>query len=166
VAFATNPVLETLATSVSDQLSALAHLEFKFEVQQMMLVGGRGVWVEETTRDLEVAIATVQRGDLVFRRALGEAAGVLGLSPESTLREVAEATDEPWSYIFGQGRHELQKAIRRIDELCAENRKLLVRGYLATSEALAMLGVADPAGYDASGAPVPGSTSIILNARA
>jgi hypothetical protein len=166
VEFVTDPVLEALATSVSDQLNALGHLEFKFEVQQMMLFGGRGVWVDETTRDLEGAIQAVQRSDLVFRRALSEAARSLDLSPESTLREVAGVTEEPWAYILSQGRHELRKAIARVDELCSENRTLLVRGYLATTEALAMLGVHDPTGYDATGSPVAQSTSIILNAKA
>ena len=161
-----DPILEALATSVSDQLTALGHLEFKFEVQQMMLFGGRGVWVDETTRDLETAIADVHRADRTFRQALQGAARHLGISPESTLREVSERAEEPWAYIFTQGRHELRKAITRVDELCAQNRKLLVRGYVATTEALAMLGVSDPTGYDEHGTPVAQPTSIFLNAKA
>ncbi len=166
MAFVNNPVLEALATAVSDQLNALGHLQFKFEVQQLVLFGGRGVWVDETTRDLELAIQSVQRGDVLFRQALREAARSLAIAPESTLREVADAVGEPWQYIFGQGREELQKAVARVDELCTENRKLLVRGYLGTTEALAMLGVAPSSSYDASGAPVAAPTSLFLNARA
>lgn len=164
--FVTDPTLESLASAVADQIAALGHLQFKFEVQQMMLVGGRGTWVDETTRDLELAIQAVHRADLVFRQSLLEAARSVDLSPESTLREVANVVGEPWSYIFSQGREELRKAVARIDELSAENRKLLARAYFATAEALAMLGVNTNAAYDANGAPVTTSPSIILNAKA
>src|SRR5579875_3864518 len=54
VAFVQDPVLEALAAAISGELSALNHLRFKFEVQQMVLFGNRGVWIEETTADLEL----------------------------------------------------------------------------------------------------------------
>lgn len=166
VEFVPDPILEELAAAITGELSALNHLRFKFEVQQMMLFGGRGVWIEETTGDLELAIADVQDADVVFRRALAAAARRCSLSPESTLREVADVLGEPWAYIFGQGRSELAKAIEKIGQLCTENRKLLAQGYLATTQALSMLGVDTPQGYDASGAPQAPASSIILNAKA
>lgn len=160
--------LEALAGAVARQSDALAHLRFKFEVQQLVLAGGRSAWLEETTRELEQAIEQVQRSDAAFRQVLSLAASrALGLSPESTLREVAAAAGEPWRYIFEQGREDLRRSIERVGALCAENRKLLARGYLATSEALAVLGM-QPAGlsYDATGAPVrTGVAAAILNAK-
>lgn len=166
VEFVADPVLEELAAAITGELTALNHLRFKFEVQQMMLFGGRGVWIEETTGDLELAIADVQDADAVFRRSLAAAARHLGLSPESTLREVAEVVGEPWAYIYGQGRADLMAAIERVGALCTDNRKLLAQGYLATTQALAMLGVETPLGYDAKGAPTAPPSSIILNRKA
>lgn len=161
--------LEALAGAISAQSEALSHLRFKFEVQQLMLAGGRAGYLDETTRELEQAIEQVQRSDAAFRQILALAAArSLALSPESTLREVAAAAEEPWRYIFEQGREELRRAVERIGVLCAENRKLLARGYLATSEALAVLGM-QPAGpsYDATGAPVrSGAGAAILNVKA
>ena len=161
--------LEALARALAEQSEALAHLRFKFEVQQLMLSGGRTAWIDETTEELEEAIAHVHRADVVFRQRLGVAASrVLGLSPESTLREVAAASGEPWRYIFEQGRDDLRRAIEAVGRLCAENRKLLARGYLATSAALSVLGV-ETAGmsYDATGAPRPARAgAAILNERA
>lgn len=158
-------LLESLATAVSRQVDALAHLRFKFEVQQLLLAGGRAMYVDETTRELQEAIDRVQICDASFREALGlVAARTLGLSPEATLREVAAAAPEPWCYIFTQGREELRTGIGRVGQLCEENRKLLARGFLATSEALAMLGVATGGiSYDATGSPVraPASAAII-----
>ena len=160
--------LEALAVGVAAETEALARLRFKFEVQQMMLSGGRAAYLDETTRELEAAIAEVHHADAQLRQRLAAASRALELAPESTLREVAAAAGEPWRYIFEQGRDDLRRAVDAIGRLCAENRKLLARGYLATSEALALLGV-ETAGtsYDASGAPTRGrAAAAILNTRA
>ena len=160
--------LEALARAIAEQSEALAHLRFKFEVQQMILSGGRAAWVDETTQELEEAIEEVHRADVAFRHRLSAAASrVFGLSPESTLREVAAVAGEPWRYIFEQGREDLRRAIEAVGRLCTENRKLLARGFLATSEALAVLGV-ETAGlsYDATGAPQRSrAAAAILNER-
>jgi len=51
--------------------------------------------------------------------------------------------------------------------LCGENRKLLARGYLATTAALSLLGVETTTAYNATGAPVQSAQSAnILNAKA
>ena len=163
----TDGPLEVLARSIAAQTDALGHLRFKFEVQQMMLTGAGGTWVNETTSELEQAIEAVRHSDELFRAALADAAAYLGTSPESTLREVAAAAPEPWSYIFRQGREELKTAVERVGLLCGENRKLLARGYLATSAALAMLGVDSATSYDATGTPVISARSAnILNTKA
>ena len=167
MAVAPNAELEALASAVARQVDALAHLRFKFEVQQLMLAGGWSNYVTETTDELREAIDQVQRADAEFRRCLGHAsARSMALSPESTLREVARAVGEPWRYIFEQGRDELGRAIERINALCAENRKLLARGYLATSDALALLGVGSGAAYDATGTAISSAgTAAILDAK-
>jgi hypothetical protein len=160
--------LEALASAIFRQIDALGSLRFKFEVQQMMLAGGRAGWVEETTRELRTAIEEVQSTDLHFRRQLQAVGIALSLSPEATLREVAEAAEDPWRYIYSQGREELRTAIERVGMLCEENRKLLARGFLATTEALAMLGLGSLGmSYDASGAPLPPLTAAaIINMKA
>jgi hypothetical protein len=163
----TQSALEGLAGSTERQIAALRRLAFKFEVQQMMLSGGRSMWLDETLAELEGAIADVQHADREFRSSLGEAAVGLALSPESTLREVAGVAPEPWGYIFDQGRDELQRSVDRVSALCTENRKLLARGYLATGAALSLLGVDTGSSYRPDGAPsrAEGSANL-LNAKA
>jgi hypothetical protein len=164
---ARDTALESLATAIAAQTDVLSRLRFKFEVQQMMLAGGSTTWVSETTEELEAAIDAVQDSDAVFRASLSHAAAFLGLSPESTLREVAASVPEPWNYIFRQGRDELKRSVERVSVLCAENRKLLARGYLATTAALSLLGVETTTAYDASGSPVNSQASAtILNTKA
>ncbi|HEY3942723.1 MAG TPA: flagellar export chaperone FlgN [Acidimicrobiales bacterium] len=163
----TQSALETLVGCTEAQLAALRRLAFKFEVQQMMLSGGRSAWLNETLGEMEAAIAAVNQADASFRHALREGALALGASPESTLRELAAEAPEPWGYIFEQGRDDLVAAVAEVGRLCADNRKLLARGFLATGAALSLLGVDVPTAYDASGSPQTAQGSVnLLNARA
>ncbi|MGH9082208.1 MAG: flagellar export chaperone FlgN [Acidimicrobiales bacterium] len=163
----TRGALERLASCLDEQLSALRQLCFKFEVQEIVLSGGRHQWLNETTSELERAVATVQGCDRALRGALSRGAVALGLSPEATVREVAAAAPEPWGYIFGQHREDLQRSIERVAQLSRTNRQLLARGHAATVSAMQFLGADVPSGYDASGSAAPVSGSVgLLDARA
>jgi hypothetical protein len=163
----TREALERLARSLEEQLVALRHLCFKFEVQEIVLSGGRHQWLNETTAELERAVADVRGCDADLRQALVAAGVALALSPEATVREVAVTAPEPWGYIFDQHRTELQQLLDRVGALSRANRKLLARGHAATVAALAFLGVEAPTSYDASGALTPTGGSLgLLDARA
>lgn len=163
----TRGALERLARCLDEQLAALRHLCFKFEVQEIVLSGGRHQWLNETTAELERAVVAVHATDQALRDALAKGAVALGLSPEATVREVAEVAPEPWGYIFGQHREELQRSVDRVAQLSRTNRQLLARGHAATVTAMQFLGAEVPTGYDAAGnaATVTGSVGL-LDARA
>lgn len=163
----TRGALEVLARCLDDQLAALRHLCFKFEVQEIVLSGGRHQWINETTGELERAVHAVHDADRALRSALSRGAVALGLSPEATVREVAAVAPEPWGYIFGQHRSDLQQSIEQAGRLSRNNRQLLARGHAATVAALAFLGAEVPTSYDASGATKPMSGSVgLLDTRA
>ena len=163
----TRGALERLARCLDEQLAALRHLCFKFEVQEIVLSGGRHQWLNETTAELERAVAAVHATDQALRDALAKGAVALGLSPEATVREVVEVAPEPWGYIFGQHREDLQRSVDRVAQLSRTNRQLLARGHAATVTAMQFLGADVPTGYDAAGnaATVSGSVGL-LDARA
>lgn len=163
----TRGALERLAHCLDDQLAALRHLCFKFEVQEVVLSGGRHQWLNETTAELERAVRAVHGTDRALRDALAKGAVALGLSPEATVREVAAAAPEPWGYIYGQHREDLQRSIERVAQLSRTNRQLLARGHAATVSAMQFLGADVPAGYDATGSAAPVSGSVgLLDTRA
>lgn len=163
----TRGALERLARCLDEQLAALRHLCFKFEVQESVLSGGRHQWLNETTTELERAVREVNETDRALRTALSQGAVALGLSPEATVREVAEAAPEPWGYIFGQHREDLQRSIDRVAQLSRTNRQLLSRGHAATVSALQFLGAEVPTGYGADGSAAAATGSVgLLNARA
>ncbi len=163
----TRAALERLARCLEEQIAALRHLSFKFEVQEIVLAGGRQQWLNETTAELSAAVARVQRTDGLLRETLRAGALSLGLSPESTVREVAVAAPEPWGYIFDQHRTELRLSVDRVATLSRANRTLLARGLAATVAALSFLGVETTTAYTASGTIAPAGGSVgLLDARA
>lgn len=164
---ATRATLERLALSLGQQVSALRHLCFKFEIQEVILTSGRHKWLDETTAELERAVASLHESDRALREALERAAVAVGLSPESTVREVAAAVPEPWSYVLEEHRRGMQELLERVGQLSRANRQLLARGHAATVAAMSFLGAEVPSSYDANGqlAPVSGSVGL-LDARA
>jgi len=160
--------LQDLADRTETQLATLRLLSFKFEVQHMMLAGGRTVWFDETALELEQAIVAVRDAEAPFRTALARAAGAVGLPLTATLGEVGQAAPEPWGYIFDQGRAELRQLAVDVQGQCNENRKLLARGQMATTQALQLLGIDTSPSYDASGEMTIGrrGSMNLLNARA
>lgn len=164
---ATRASLERLALCLGQQLTALRHLCFKFEIQEVVLTSGRQKWLDETTAELERAVDSLQGTDRELRDALQRAAVAVSLSPEATVREVAAAVPEPWSYVLDEHRNGMQQLIDRVTQLSRSNRQLLARGHAATVAAMSFLGAQVPSGYDAHGqiAPVSGSVGL-LDARA
>jgi hypothetical protein len=164
---ATRASLERLALCLGQQLTALRHLCFKFEIQEVVLTSGRQKWLDETTAELERAVDSLQETDRALRDALQRAAVAVNLSPEATVREVAAAVPEPWSYVLDEHRNGMQQLIDRVSQLSRSNRQLLARGHAATVAAMSFLGAQVPSGYDSRGqmAPVSGSVGL-LDARA
>lgn len=164
---ATRATLERLALCLGQQVAALRHLCFKFEIQEVILTSGRHKWLDETTAELERAVASLHGTDRTLREALEKAAVAVQLSPESTVREVAAAVPEPWSYVLEEHRKGMQELLERVGQLSRTNRQLLARGHAATVAAMSFLGAQVPSSYDANGqlAPVSGSVGL-LDARA
>ena len=139
---------------------SLAELEADAEGREL---GELNVAIAACAAELERAVRAVHVTDRALRDALAKGAVALGLSPEATVREVAGAAPEPWGYIFGQHREDLQRSIDRVAQLSRTNRQLLARGHAATVSAMQFLGADVPSGYDAAGnaAPVSGSVGLL-----
>ncbi|MGH8979971.1 MAG: flagellar export chaperone FlgN [Acidimicrobiales bacterium] len=163
----TRAALERLALCLGRQVASLRHLCFKFEIQEVVLTSGRQKWLGETTAELELAVADLHEHDQALRVALVAAAVAVGLSPESTVREVAARVPEPWSYVLEEHRKGMHELLERVGQLSRTNRQMLARGHAATVAAMSFLGAQVSSGYDASGRPSPASGSVgLLDARA
>lgn len=155
--------IERLASSLERQLDALRHACFRFEVLNAVVTAGKQEWLPESNADLSQALGALQASDRELRASLADAALCLGLSPESTLREVAVGAPEPWDFVFARHREAIEKCTRQAGELSRASNQILRKLLSSLHTALAMIGGDVPLGYDETGgeSPVTGSIGLV-----
>jgi len=156
-------VLERLAMRIERQLDALRHACFRFEVLRAVVIAGKQGWLPESNADLAQALGALQQTDRELRSCLVDAAVSLGLSPESTLREVGVAAPEPWDFVFARHREAIEQWARQADELGRACNQILRKLLGTLDAALTMIGGDAPVGYDETGGqgPVTGSIGLV-----
>src|SRR5437868_13978273 len=96
--------LADLASILWREREMLELLLFKLEEEQLVLAGGRNRWLAHATREVEVVLEQI-RSTEVIRAVEVEAIGrSLGLGPNPSLGELADAVDEPWRDLLRQHR--------------------------------------------------------------
>jgi hypothetical protein len=85
--------------------------------------------------------------------AADEAAEELGCPPNPSLRQLADAAEEPWRTILIEHREAFAAVTRQITDLADANRDLLTTGYRQARETLASLGER-PESYSPDGSAV------------
>lgn len=118
------------------QRHLLEMLLFKLEEEQLVLAAGRTRWLPHATREVEAILDEIREVE-VLRAALVEAlVPVLDLSPNPSLRELAERAPEPWNDLFEDHRREYLALTEEISAASAANTELLTRGASAVREVL------------------------------
>ena len=104
-------------------------LLFKLEEEQLLLAAGRSRWLAHATREVEVA-----------RAAYAQSVAIeLGLHPEASLGDIANAAPEPWSELLHQHRKAFVALTSEISGLAATNRDLLTAGQRAARETMMVI---------------------------
>ena len=154
---------ETALANLSNALwrirEVLDLLTFKLETEQVLVAAGRSRWLGRATHEVELVLEEVRHAELRRAVELGDVADALGLPPDCSLRELAEAAPSPWDDVLSDHRETLLSATTEISSLAESNRALLDSGYVALQEALGLLSPApEAATYTAHGATTPQST--------
>src|SRR3954454_2570029 len=88
--------LAEVSTVLWTERELLELLLFKLEEEQLVLASGRTRWLSRATKEGEMVLEEVRRAALL-RAVQGDAAAAeLGLPAGPSLRQLAEASDEPW----------------------------------------------------------------------
>ncbi len=128
-------------------------LLFKLEEEQLVLASGRTRWLARATKEVEVVLEEVRRTELMRAVQVDAAAAELGLPAGPSLRELAEACQEPWRSLLLEHRQAFMTATVEIQQMAEVNRDLLTSGFRAAREAL--LSITDSAEtYTHTGTPV------------
>jgi hypothetical protein len=94
-------------------------LQFKLEEERLLADAGRVRWLHRASREVALVRGELRRADLARAMAAESAASELGLGTNPTLRELAQASPEPWSGILDRHRRALLLAAGEVNELAA-----------------------------------------------
>ena len=152
--------------ALSNISSALWHirelldlLTFKLETEQVLVAAGRSRWLGRATHEVELVLEELRHAELRRTIELGDVAEALGLGPDMSVGELAEAAPSPWNDVLTDHRESLIGSTTEISALAETNRELLDANYSALQDALGLLSPAPaPAMYTADGATSPQTT--------
>jgi hypothetical protein len=145
--------MEDLSAVLWRERELLETLLFKLEVEQLVLATGRTRWLAPAAREIEEVLDAVRETELLRSLAADAVALELGLNPNPSLLDIAEACDEPWRSIWLDHRETFTAVSAEITEMAANNRELLTSGYQAAKATL--LSLSDqPGTYAADGTAV------------
>jgi len=145
--------MEDLSSVLWRERELLETLLFKLEVEQLVLATGRTRWLAPAAREIEEVLDAVRETELLRSLTADAVALELGLDPNPSLRDIADACDEPWRSIWLDHRETFTAVSAEITEMAANNRELLTSGYQAAKATL--LSLSDqPGTYAADGTAV------------
>lgn len=117
--------LDALSRQLWKQRETLEALLFKLEEERLLVATASSRWLPRATRELE-AVLEQARGMEIERAMESQAVSAeLGLDPEASLREIAEACDEPWKTLLEQHREALIALTAEIGDVSQNNREQL-----------------------------------------
>lgn len=131
--------LDALSRQLWKQRETLEVMLFKLEEERLITATASSRWLPRATRELEAIIAQAQTMELE-RSMESEAAAVeLGLAPDASLKEIAQAADEPWQTLLSQHREALISLTVEIADMSKANQEVLASLQRATQETLMSL---------------------------
>lgn len=139
----------------------LERVLFKLTCQQLILRGGEIRWLSPIDDEVRHALSLLKDCEVLRAVEVNELAVRLGVSPDTSLRELAAAAPEPWSTLLTDHREALLTLTGEISATTAENRRILQAGAAAASESLAGVPGATST-YGADGHAVAGTAIPIM----
>jgi len=148
--------MEKLSLILWRERELLESLLFKLETERLVLAAGRERWLARAAREVESVLAAIRETEVLRAVAADEAAGDLGLQPNTSLKALAEAADEPWRTMLTDHREAFLRITQEVTALAEVNRDLLTAGHRAAQETLLSLSETTT-GYSPTGDPVSAS---------
>ncbi len=151
--------MEKLSLVLWRERELLETLQYRLEVEQLVMANGQTRWLAHAAREVEEAVDQLREMELLRAVAADQAAAEAGLAPNPSLADLIEAADEPWRAILADHREAFAATSEEIERIAATNRVLIAHGLRAAHETL--LGT-DVGGrmYTAAGAATPGDTRV------
>jgi hypothetical protein len=105
----------------------------------LVLAAGRSRWLAHATREVELVLEQIRQAEII-RAAHAQAAAVeLGLAPNASLSQLADAAPMPWFELLHQHRRAFLALTAEISGMAETNRDLLTAGQRAARETMLMV---------------------------
>lgn len=125
-----------LSTLLWREQELLDLLLFKAEEKQYLIVSGKTRWLARIAHEIEVVLDQLRTLE-VERAAASEAMATrLGLEPNASLKQVAEAAPPPWNDLFAKHHEALLTLMTDLRSLSDANRELIEGGLSAIGDAV------------------------------
>jgi urease accessory protein UreF len=115
-------------------------LTFKLEEEQLLLTAGKSRWLPHGTREVEQVLDRLSKAGLARAVEVAAVAQQWGLSPDSSLGELAAAAPEnAWTEVLASHLTAMQRQTAAIQELRDSNEQFLRAAVRSTQETAADL---------------------------
>lgn len=111
-------------------------LLFKLESEQLLLAAGRSRWLAHATREVEMVLEQIRKLEVIRAVYAQGAAEEMGLAPDASLGQLADAAPMPWFELLHQHRKAFVTLSAEISGLADANRELLSAGQRAVRETM------------------------------
>jgi flagellar FlgN protein len=132
--------VEKLSLVLWRERELLETLQYRLEVEQLVMANGRTRWLANAARDVESVLEEIRGTEILRSVAADEAAAELGLPPNPSLSSLIDRVAEPWQSIMIDHRTAFRAASEEVSRLADANRTLITAGTRAAREALLGLG--------------------------
>jgi hypothetical protein len=154
--------MEDLSSVLWHERELLETLAYKLEVEQLILANGRNHWLAAAAREVEKVLERIREVELLRAVEVEAVAEELGLEPNASLRQIADASPDPWNGIWSDHREAFTATAAQIQALSECNRELLTVGYQAAQATL--LSLSEGAGtYGSDGSVAADRRSSLLD---
>ncbi len=128
--------LSGLSAVLWREREVLDTLLYRLDVQQLLLMGGRDVWLVRVSREIEEAIEQVRSIELERAVLFDVAARQLGLEPSPSLSSIAAVVPDPWGDLLTEHYQAFMDLSSRIQAVIALNRELATAAQQAAQDVI------------------------------
>ena len=145
-------LLPELSRVLWQQRDLIERLEYRLEVQQLIMISGRSDRLPTAVGEVEAAIGEIRRIEDQRLRIVGDVARAHGLSPDATITQLRNVVAPPWDTVLSDHHTSFLRLVASTEELAARSRELAQHGLAEARTAVAhMGGAAAPRTYGKTG---------------
>lgn len=132
--------MEKLSLVLWRERELLEQLQYRLEVEQLVMSSGRSRWLAAAAREVEEVLDQVRATEILRAAAADEVAESLGLAPNPSLGDLIENAEEPYRSILAEHRDAFVAVSEEISRVAEANRSLITSGLRSARETLLGLG--------------------------